>query len=135
MFIDACVIVSIITGEETAPAYDRAMAVSDAAFTSPLAAFEAIIVLSRPDHLACSFKEAEALVVDWLAERHIELREPSLPHAVLSHAVAVAQRHGVGKRRLSSFDCFHHAHARAAGAPMLTLDRLLRETGIETLPA
>ncbi|MFN3549937.1 MAG: type II toxin-antitoxin system VapC family toxin [Mesorhizobium sp.] len=134
MFIDACVIVSIITGEETAPAYEKAMVVSDATFTSPLAAFEAVIVLSRPDHLACSYKEAEALVVEWLAERQIELREPTFPFDVLSHAVAVAGKHGVGKRYLSSFDCFHYAHARAAGAPMLTLDRLLRETDIETLP-
>lgn len=135
MFIDACVIVSIITGEETAPAYEKAMVVSDATFTSPLAAFEAVIVLSRPDHLACSYKEAEALVVEWLAERQIELREPTSPYEVLSHAVAVAGKHGLGKRYLSNFDCFHYAHARAAGVPMLTLDRLLRETDIETLPA
>jgi ribonuclease VapC len=49
--------------------------------------------------------------------------------------VSVAERHGLGKRYLSNFDCFHYAHAKAAGAPMLTLDRLLRETDIETLPA
>lgn len=135
MFVDACVIVALMANEDTAAAYEAELNKADAPFTSPLAAWEAIIVMSRPDQLDCPYTATEALVVDWLAERHIELREPTSPHEVLSHAVAVAQRHGVGKRRLSSFDCFHHAHARAAGAPLLTLDRLLRETDIETLPA
>lgn len=135
MFVDACAIVSIITGEETAGAYDASL--SDAAdpFTSPLAAFEAIIVLARPDHLKCSYAEAEALVVAWLAERHIDLREPASPREVLSHAIAVAEKHGLGKRYLSNFDCFHYAHAKAAGAVLLTLDRVLIETDAETLPA
>lgn len=63
MFVDACVIVSIITGEDTAPAYDAALQNSDAAFTSALAAWEAIIILSRPDHLGCTYSEAEAAVI------------------------------------------------------------------------
>jgi ribonuclease VapC len=49
MFVDACAIVSIIAGEDTAAAYETALSRADAAFTSPLAAWEAIIVLSRPD--------------------------------------------------------------------------------------
>ena len=64
----------------------------------------------------------------------LSLREPASPREVLSYAVAVAEKHGLGKRHLSNFDCFHYAHAKAAGVPLLTLDRLLRETDIETLP-
>lgn len=79
MFVDACAIVSIVTGEETAAAYDASLSGASDPFTSPLAAFEAIIVLARPDHLKCSYAEAEALVVAWLAERHIDLREPTSP--------------------------------------------------------
>ena len=135
MFVDACVIIALMAGEDTAAAYEAELDKADAPFTSPLAAWEAIIAMSRPDQLDCPYTATEALVVDWLAERHIELREPTSPHEVLSHAVSVAERHGLGKRYLSDFDCFHYAHARAAGAPMLTLDRLLRETDIETLPA
>ena len=135
MFVDACVIISIITGEDTAAAYDAALADAHSAFTSPLAAFEAVIVLARPDHINCSFTDAEALVTEWLAERHIDLREPTSPRDVLSHAVAVAEKHGLGKRHLSNFDCFHYAHAKAAGVPLLTLNRLLRETDADTLPA
>ena len=135
MFVDACVIISLMAGEDTATAYEAELDKADAPFTSPLAAWEAIIAISRPDQLDCPYSAAEALVVAWLAERHIELREPTSPREVLSHAVAVAEKHGLGKRHLSNFDCFHYAHAKAAAAPLLTLDQLLRETDAETLPA
>lgn len=106
-----------------------------APFTSSLAAWEAIIILSRPDQLDCPYTAAGAAVVEWLEARRIALREPDAPRLVLSHAVAAAEKHGIGGRRLSSFDCFHHAHAEAMGAPLLTLDRRLRDTDAETLPA
>lgn len=67
-------------------------------------------------------------------ENRITLREGGELHAIPAHAVAVAERHGVGKKALSNFDCFHYAQAKAAGAPMLTLDALLRQTDVETLP-
>ncbi len=60
---------------------------------------------------------------------------PTSPHEVLSYAVAVAEKHGLGKRHLSNFDCFHYAHAMAANVPLLTLDQLLCVTDVETLPA
>ena len=135
MFVDACVIISLMAGEDTAAAYEAELSQAEAPFTSPLAAWEAIIAMSRPDQLDCPYSATEALVVAWLAERHIELREPTSPHEVLARAVAVAEKHGLGKRRLSNFDCFHYAHAKAAAAPLLTLDQLLRETDAETLPA
>ena len=75
-----------------------------------------------------------AFVTEWLELRDIDLRETDAPAAVLHHAVAVAQAHGIGKRALSNFDCFHYAYAKAAGQPLLTLDALLRRTHLETLP-
>ena len=69
-----------------------------------------------------------------LEPRDIALRDPPLPGRVLAHAVAVADRHGVGQRALSNFDCFHYAYAKTAGEPLLTLDRLLRSTDAETKP-
>jgi len=135
MFVDACVIISIIADEETAAAYETALAHAGTAFTSPLAAWEAIVVLSRSDHLDCSYAAAEAVVVEWLETRQIPLRDPGSPREVLSHAVAVAARHGLGKRHLSNFDCFHYAYAKSMGVPLLTLDRLLRDTDVEALPS
>lgn len=135
MFVDACVIISIITDENTAASYEEVLEATDSAFTSALAAWEAVIVLARPDHLNCSLAAAETFVIEWLDERQIALREPNSPREVLSYAVAVAEKHGLGRRHLSNFDCFHYAHAKAMSVPMLTLDQLLRETDVETLPA
>jgi ribonuclease VapC len=134
MFVDPCAIVSLMAGEDTAQAYDAALAKAEQAFTSPTAAWEAIIILSRPDQLDCRYSEAAAAVVEWLDARGIDLREASLPRDVLAYAVAVAEMHGIGRRALSNFDCFHYAHAKAAGAPLLTLDQLLRQTDAATKP-
>ena len=134
MFVDACAIVSMMAGEDTASAYEASLTQADAGFTSALAAWEAIIGLSRPDQLDCRYSEAEAAVTEWLDARGIELREPAATREVLTHAVRVAERHGIGRRALSNFDCFHFAHANASGASLLTLDRLLRQTDLPTQP-
>jgi ribonuclease VapC len=134
MFVDACAIVALIAGEDTADAYETALMEAKAPFTSVLAAWEAIIVLSRPDQLNCRYSVSEAVVTEWLAARNVMLREPAAPKRVLSYAVGVAEKHGIGRRYLSNFDCFHYAYAKAMRAPLLTTDQLLRETDIETLP-
>lgn len=134
MFIDACAIVSIFADEDSAPAYEQALASAEAPFTSALAAWEAIIVLSGPDQLNCSYLDAHAVVTEWLDLRNIALRENASPLDTLRLAIEVAQKHGIGKRALSNFDCFHYAYAKVAGTPLLTLDTLLRQTDVATLP-
>jgi ribonuclease VapC len=134
MFVDACVIVSMMAGEDTTDSYEAALVDAASPFTSTLAAWEAIIVLSRPDQLNCAYSAAEAVVVEWLEARKIRLCEPGSPRRVLSYAIAVAEQHGLGKRYLSNFDCFHYAYAKAMRAPLLTLDQLLCQTDVETLP-
>lgn len=124
MFVDACAIESMFVGEESAAE----------PFTSALAAWDAIIVLSRPDQLNCRYSDAEAVVVEWLDVRNIALRETGAPRQLLSYAVAVAEQHGIGRRSLSNFDCFHYAHAKVAQQSLLTMDRLLRQTDLPTLP-
>jgi ribonuclease VapC len=134
MFVDACAIVALIAGEPAATDYAAALEQTKSPWTSALAAWEAILVLARPGQLNCRFGEAEAFVVEWLEARDIELREPPAPREVLTHAVAVAEKHGVGKRALSSLDCFHYAYAKTAGATLLTLDERLRATDVATRP-
>src|SRR5580704_19172729 len=131
MFVDACAIVSIMAGEDSATAYEDALSGASAAWTSALAAWEAVIVLSRADQLNCRFVEAEGAVIEWLEARGIAMRDPPSPRETLAHAVAVAEKHGVGKRALSNFDCFHYAYAKASKEPLLTLDRRLRATDVE----
>lgn len=134
MFVDACAIVSMMAGEDTAPAYGAALARAEQPFTSPMAAWEAIIILSAPRQLDCRYSEAEAAVVEWLDARGIELRDAPSARDVLAFAVDVAEKHGIGRRALSNFDCFHYAHAKAGGVPLLTLDALLRQTDVAVEP-
>ena len=134
MFVDACAIVAVIAQEPEAPVYGAAVDAGDNLWTSPLAAWEAVIVLSRPDKLDCAFRASERVVTSWLATKGIELREATSARDVLSYAVAVAEDHGLSRRALSNFDCFHYAYARLAGDSMLTLDERLRATDVETLP-
>lgn len=134
MFVDAGAIVSLVAGEPTAADYAVALERSKSSWTSALAAWEAIAVLARPDQLNCGFRDAEDFVVEWLEARDIALREPRSPREVLAHAVAVAEKHGVGKRALSNLDCFHYAYAKTTNEPLLTLDARLRATDVATRP-
>jgi len=134
MFVDACAIVAIFMEEDSKPLYEAALQTATEPFTSPLSAWEAIIVLAHPTRLDISFAEAHLDVMEWLDRSGIALRDAGTPEAVLARAVAVAGQYGLGGRALGNFDCFHYAHAKAAGVPVLTLDRLLRETDVQTLP-
>jgi ribonuclease VapC len=135
MFVDACALVAILSGEPEAPAYAEALRQAEAPFTSPLAAFEAIVILARPQKFGTTLTRAQALVQDFLQERAITLRWPSAPEAeLLAAALAVAQDKGLGKRHLSAFDCFHYAQARTEGAVLLTLDQILRSAGGPVAP-
>jgi ribonuclease VapC len=134
MFVDACAIVSILGEEPTAEVYEAEIDNAPAPWTSALAAWEAIIVLSRPRLLDCRFAEAESVVIEWLEGRNIALRAAASPRDILRHAVAVAEQHGLGRRALSNLDCFHYAYAKAAGDPLLTLDARMRATDVATKP-
>ena len=104
MYVDACAIVSLIAREDSAAAYAEALAGAADPWTSMLAAWEATIVLSRPGQLNCAFSQAERVIIEWLEERNIALRESERPREVLALAVAVAEKHGLGKRALSNLD-------------------------------
>jgi ribonuclease VapC len=134
MFVDACAIISIFAGENSADSYENALKNASSPWTSVLAAWEAIIILSRPEQLNCTFELSETVIREWLDTRNIQLREAQDPSAVLSYAVEVAQKHGLGKRSLSNLDCFHYAYAKSESSVLLTLDKKLQETDILTLP-
>lgn len=134
MFLDACALVSVLSKEPEGPSYEDAIDRAEVRWTTALAAFEAILVLARPNKFGVRFSEVEAVMLEFLLEKRIELRDAGAPEAILRNAVMVADRHGTGKKKLSTLDCFHYAAAKAAGSPMLTLDKLLRETDVPTLP-
>lgn len=135
MFVDACAVIAILADEPEAQAYQAALKQARDPFMSSLAAWEVVLVLARPEQMNCSLSQSLRLLLRWLDANGIALRESDKPQDLLSHAVSVAETQGVGKRALSNFDCFHYAHAKTVGAPLLTLDRLLRETDVQTVPA
>ena len=128
MFLDACAIISLMTGEATKPTYEARLNQATSACTSALAAWEAIIVLSRPEKLNRPYSIVEQAVILWLESRDIALSEPAAPREILSLAIAAAEKYGVGRRSLGSFDCFHYAYAKALRQPLLTLDAALLQT-------
>ena len=96
MFVDACAMVAVIMREDDAGRYNEALVGTISSFTSPLAAWEASIVLARPDKLDCSYSEAADVVLDWLDGWGVELRESVHPRNVLTLAATVAEKHGLG---------------------------------------
>ena len=135
MFVDACAIVSILSGEPDAESYANALADARQPFTSALAAWEAIAVLSRPEKLGRPLPEMEQFVCEWLTSNQIALRSARLTEReLLRHAIHALAAYGGGSNRLNALDCFHYAHAKAARAPILTHDRLLRATDAAVAP-
>ncbi len=135
MFVDACAIVSILSDEADAAAYALALENSRDRVTSSLAAWEAIVVLSRPAKLGRDLREVESFVCEWLETNGIVLAGPKAPEReVLRYAIEALATYGGGSSGLNALDCFHYAHAKAAGAPILTNDRLLRATDVATAP-
>jgi ribonuclease VapC len=134
MFLDACAIISIMTNEPSASKYALELSNSDESYTSALAAFEAVLVLSRPEKLNCTFLAAEIYVMRWLNAENIKFQESPSQREILGYAVAVAYDKGISRRSLNAFDCFHYAYAKALKMPLLTLDQKLRETDLICLP-
>lgn len=135
MFVDACAIVSMISREPDADRYNNAIRREKEPFTSALAVFEAVLVLARPAKLAIPLSVAEALVCIWIVERGIELRECAVPpRDTIAHAVRAARDFGLSRRKLSAFDCFHYAFAKASDSVMLSNDAALRSTDLVCAP-
>ncbi|HEY8581112.1 MAG TPA: type II toxin-antitoxin system VapC family toxin [Beijerinckiaceae bacterium] len=135
MFVDSCAIVSILSGEADAGAYASAIEAGSNLRTSAAAAWEAIAILSRPAKLGRPLPEVERFVCEWLEANDIALDRPTADEReLLRLAVHAAATYGGGSNRLNVLDCFHYAHAKAAGVPILTNDRLLRATDVATAP-
>jgi len=133
MFVDAAAITAVLSTE---PEADRcAAALENAAqpFTSPIAVWEAVRALSRPDKFADATK-AEMAVRRLLEYRNIELRQLPPPQEASELSLEAFARYGAGHHRLNLADCFHYACARHYGAAMLSTADEFRFTDLETVP-
>jgi ribonuclease VapC len=134
MFVDAAAIVAMLS--EEAEAERCAVALIDAAdpITSAIAVWEAAVALARPDKLGVSLDITGLLVLRFLEDRGVQVR--NLPEASEAVALALdaARRFRRGPIRLNLADCFHYACARHYRVPILSTADEFRFTDIETVP-
>ncbi|MBS7546435.1 type II toxin-antitoxin system VapC family toxin [Ancylobacter oerskovii] len=134
MFVDACAIIAVLTDEPEAERVSQALATAKKRITSPLAVLEAVLALARPDKFNLTVEALEPLVLEFLEERGIEIRD--LPPAKRATALSLhaAHRYRAGRHGLNLGDCLHYACAKYYRVPILATADEFRQTDIETVP-
>ena len=134
MFVDAAAIVAILSDEGEAERCAAALIDAIEPITSAIAVWEAAVALARPEKLGVSLETVGPLVLRFLADRGVEVRD--LPEAAQAAELALeaAQRFRRGPLTLNLADCFHYACARHYGVPILSTAGEFRFTDIETVP-
>ena len=134
MFIDAAAIVAMLSDEPEAERCATALINAADPMTSAIAVWEAAVALARPDKLAVSLDITGPLVLRFLEDRGVQIRD--LPEAgdAVALALDAARRFRRGPTRLNLADCFHYACARHYQVPILSTADEFRFTDIETVP-
>ena len=76
----------------------------------------------------------EAMVVEFLDERGIEIRDLPPAMEATGLALSAAHRFRTGRQGLNLGDCLHYACAKFYGVPILATDDEFRQTDLETVP-
>ncbi|TIO19032.1 MAG: type II toxin-antitoxin system VapC family toxin [Mesorhizobium sp.] len=134
MFIDAAAIIAILSDENEAERCSDAVVAPAERFTSAIAVWEAAVALARPDKFAISVDDSRRLVIAFLEQRDIAVRDLPDPSAAVSLSLDAAMRFRSGPNRLNLADCFHYACARHYAVPMLSTADEFRLTDLETIP-
>lgn len=134
MFIDACAIIAVLSDEPEAKRVSDAIAAGKNAFTSPVAVLEAVIGLARPDKFGLAVSEVEPIVVEFLDERGIEVRDlPPAPETTRL-ALSAADLYRSGRHGLNLGDCLHYACAKYFAVPILATTDEFRQTDLTRVP-
>ena len=140
MFVDASVIIAILTGDPGAEALATLIdgARAQRMVTSVLAVWEATVGLYRKKRIPMG--EAEARVQEFIEAVGIEVL-PVTPHEV-PVALQAFERYGRHRypdiernRALNLADCFHYATAKSCRAPILSTDAGFALTDVATVRA
>ncbi|MGB3834895.1 MAG: type II toxin-antitoxin system VapC family toxin [Mesorhizobium sp.] len=134
MFVDAAALVAILSDEPEAARCSAAIAAAANPFASAVAVWEAAMALARPEKLGLPVEASAALVVRFMDERAIALRDLPPASETVALSVEAAARFRNNTIRLNLADCFHYACARHHGVPMLSTDDEFRLTDLETVP-
>lgn len=131
MFVDASALVALLSDEKEAGRISDALEAASARITSPIAVLEVALALSRPDKFNLPIEKIEPLLLDFLDERDIEIRD--LPPALEATRLTLdaAHRYRSGKRGLNLADCLHYACAKFYRMPILATDGEFASTDLE----
>jgi ribonuclease VapC len=118
MFVDASVIVAVLTLESDAQALTRRIENASALFTSPVAVFETVVSVTRKSRL--DPQRVRDRVKAWLESARIETR--TIDREIGRAALDAYARYGKGQghpARLNMGDCFAYALAKQHRVPLL----------------
>lgn len=136
MFVDASVMIAILTGEDDGEAYARRLDDARDRITSVLATWEASAGLFRKRKQ--SMHDAKAIVQAFLDVAGIEVlpidaRDEALALGIFETHGRHAMPESMRNRALNMADCFHYAVAKRRAVPILTKDEGFAFTDLQTI--
>ena len=134
MYVDACAIIALLSDEPEAQRVSDAIAGAQKRMTSPVAVLEAVLGLARPDKFGISIEAVEAIVLEFLDARGIDIRDLPPAKRTTRLALSAAHRYRAGRHGLNLGDCLHYACAKYYRIPILATDDEFRQTDLETVP-
>ncbi len=118
MFVDASVMIAILTGEQEADILANTLETAQAPITSPIAIYEAVAGVCRKQR--SSVEEAQRLVDEFLRIARVMTVPISVADASL--ALSAFARYGKGRghpAQLNMGDCFAYASAKSHRVALL----------------
>ncbi len=134
MFVDACAIIAVLSDEPEAERVSHALAGAKKRITSPVAVLEAVLGLTRPDKFNLSVEAVEPLVLEFLDERGIDIRDLPPAKRATTLSLSAAHRYRSGRRGINLGDCLHYACAKYYRVSILATADEFRETDLEIVP-
>jgi ribonuclease VapC len=134
MFVDACAVIALLSDEPEAERVSEALAASAEHFTSAVAVLEMVLGLARVDKFNLPTDEVEPLVIDFLDQRGIEIRDMPPAADLTRLSLSALNRYRSGRHGLNLGDCLHYACARYYSAPILATADEFRQTDLKTIP-
>jgi len=134
MFIDACAIIALLSDEPEADRVSDALISADQRMTSPVAVLEAALGLARPDKFGLSIEAVEPLILEFLDEWGIEIRDLPPAKETTRLVLSAAHRYRGGRSGLNLGDCLHYACAKFYDVPILATDDEFRQTDLAIIP-
>jgi len=117
MFVDASVIIAVLTFEDEKELFETKLKNAVAIVTSPIAIYEAVLGVTCK--LSCGVRDAQSAVSSFVNETEAEIL--SIDEAIGEAALAAYDKFGRGKHKaaLNMGDCFAYACAKSRKMPLL----------------